>query len=193
MRRIAVFCGSAVGGRPAYAAAAVTLAEACARRGLGIVYGGGSVGIMGVLADAALVRGVEVIGVIPRHLQERELGHDGCTELHVVDTMHERKALMADRADAFLALPGGIGTLEELFEVYTWGQLGLHKKPVGLLDVDGYYAGLVGFLDHTVAEGFLRPEHRGFLLSGAEVDPLLDAMAAWTPPRVVKWMERGQS
>jgi hypothetical protein len=193
MRRIAVFCGSAVGVRPAYAAAAVALAEACARRGLGIVYGGGSVGIMGVLADAALARGVEVIGVIPRHLQERELGHDGCTELHVVDTMHARKARMADRADAFLALPGGIGTLEELFEVYTWGQLGLHRKPVGLLDVDGYYAGLVGFLDHTVAEGFLRPEHRGFLLAGAEVDPLLDAMAAWTPPRVVKWMERGQS
>jgi len=192
MRNLAVFCGSAAGVRPAYAASAVALADALARRGTGLVYGGGSVGLMGILADACLARGVPVVGVIPRHLEERELGHNGCTELHVVETMHARKALMAARADAFLALPGGIGTLEELFEVYTWGQLGLHPKPVALLDVDGYYAPLVGFLDHTVAEGFLRPEHRAFLLSGGAVDPLLDAMVAWTPPRVPKWLEPRQ-
>lgn len=144
---------------------------------------------MGILADAALARGVEVDGVIPQHLQERELGHNGCTRLHIVDGMHSRKAMMADLSDAFLTLPGGLGTMEELFEVYTWGQLGLHKKPVGILDVDGYYAPLVAFLDHTVTEGFVRPEHRGFLLSGADPGALIDAMAAWTPPRVPKWME----
>ncbi|MFN7144992.1 MAG: TIGR00730 family Rossman fold protein [Myxococcota bacterium] len=190
MRRLCVFCGSAAGVRPVYAEAAVALADTLARRGMGLVYGGGSVGLMGILADAALARGVEVHGVIPRHLEEREVGHTSLTRQHVVATMHERKALMAELSDAFLALPGGIGTMEGLFEVYTWGQLGLHPKPVGLLDVAGYYAPLVGFLDHTVAEGFLRPEHRAFLLSGADIDPLLDAMAAWTPPRVPKWLEK---
>ncbi|MDP2314480.1 MAG: TIGR00730 family Rossman fold protein [Pseudomonadota bacterium] len=193
MRRLCVFCGSASGARPAYAAAAHALADSLARRGMGLVYGGGSVGIMGILADAALARGVPVDGVIPRHLDEREIGHKSLTRLHVVESMHERKALMADLSDGFLSLPGGIGTMEELFEVYTWGQLGLHKKPVALLDTEGYYAPLVQFLDHTVTEGFLRPEHRAFLLSGAEVDPLLDAMIAWQPPRVAKWMEPGQT
>lgn len=192
MKRVAVFCGSAVGTNPAYAASARVFAGALAERGLGLVYGGGSVGIMGVLADAALSLGVEVDGVIPRHLEERELGHAGCTRLHVVATMHERKALMADLSDGFVALPGGIGTFEELFEVYTWGQLGLHAKPVALLDVDGYYAGLIRFLDHTVTEGFLRTEHRSFLLSGADPGHLLDAMATWIPPTVHKWMERPQ-
>lgn len=192
MKRVAVFCGSAVGVNPAHAEAARAFARELSRRGLGLVYGGGSVGIMGVLADAALALGVEVDGVIPRHLEERELGHAGCTRLHVVGSMHERKALMADLSDGFVALPGGIGTLEELFEVYTWGQLGLHDKPVALLDIDGYYAHLVAFLDHSVAEGFLRREHRSFLLSGTEPGAVLDAMAVWTPPTVHKWMERPQ-
>ncbi len=193
MRTLAVFCGSAAGIRPTYAAAAVALADALARRGVGLVYGGGSVGLMGILADAALARGVPVTGVIPRHLEEREVGHKGLTRLDVVETMHDRKARMAALSDAFLALPGGIGTMEELFEVYTWGQLGLHARPVGLLDVDGYYAPLVTFLDHTVAEGFLRPEHRAFLLAGSAIDPLLDAMDAWIPPRVPKWLEPRQA
>jgi uncharacterized protein (TIGR00730 family) len=193
MRRLCVFCGSASGVRPAYAASAHALADSLARRGMGLVYGGGSVGIMGILADAAMARGVPVDGVIPRHLEEREVGHKSLTRLHVVESMHERKALMAELSDGFIALPGGIGTLEELFEVYTWGQLGLHAKPVALLDVDGYYSPLVQFLDHGTAEGFLRPEHRAFLLSGTEIDPLLDAMIAWKPPLVAKWMEPRQS
>lgn len=193
MQNIAVFCGSAAGNRPSYAASAIAFAEALAKRKLGLVYGGGSVGIMGILADAALERGVPVHGVIPRHLNDLEIGHKGLTRLHVVTTMHERKALMADLSDGFVALPGGIGTMEELFEVYTWGQLGLHPKPVALLDVDGYYAPLVQFLDHTVTEGFLRTEHRGFLLHGTESGALVDAMAAWTPPPVPKWLDRNQT
>ena len=193
MRNLCVFCGSAAGARPAYAASAHALADSLARRGMGLVYGGGSVGIMGILADACLARGVPVEGVIPRHLDEREIGHKSLTRLHVVESMHERKALMAELSDGFVALPGGIGTMEEIFEVYTWGQLGLHPKPVALLDVEGYYRPLVQFLDHATTEGFLRPEHRGFLLSGSEIDPLLDAMTAWRPPKVAKWMEIGQT
>jgi hypothetical protein len=193
MRNLCVFCGSSTGNQPIYAESARMLARSLASRGMGVVYGGGSVGIMGALADAALEVGVRVVGVIPRHLDELEVGHHGITELHVVESMHERKALMAELSDGFLALPGGVGTLEELFEVYTWGQLGLHPKPVALLDVDGYYRPLTTFLDHAVTEGFIRPEHRAFLLTGAEIDPLLDAMAAWRPPRVPKWLERRQA
>ncbi len=190
MRSVCVFCGSSSGTRPAYAEAAVALADALGRRGLGLVYGGGSVGLMGLLADAALARGVSVTGVIPRHLNELEIGHKSLTRLCVVDSMHERKALMAELSDGFVALPGGVGTLEELFEVYTWGQLGLHPKPVALLDVGGYYASLVGFLDHSVREGFLHAEHRDFLLTGNAPDAVLEAMAGWTPPRVPKWLDR---
>ncbi len=193
MRTVAVFCGSAVGTRASYSELAVGLAEALAKRGLGLVYGGGSVGLMGVLADAALARGVAVEGVIPKHLDDLEVRHHGLTKLDVVGSMHERKALMADLADGFVALPGGLGTLEELFEVYTWGQLGLHNKPVALLDVDGYYAPLVAFLDHAVTEGFVRPEHRSFLLHGVEAGELLDRMALWIPPSVPKWLDRARS
>jgi uncharacterized protein (TIGR00730 family) len=192
MRNLAVFCGSSAGVRPSYAAAAVALADAMATRGIGLVYGGGSVGIMGVIADAALARGLPVIGVIPRHLQEKELGHASLTRLDVVETMHERKARMAELADGFIALPGGIGTLEELFEVFTWGQLGLHARPVALLDVEGYYGALTRFLDTAVTEGFLRSEHRAFLLSGEQAGPLLDRMAEWRAPTVHRWLERGQ-
>lgn len=189
IRSLCVFCGSLAGNRPEYARSAEQLADELAERRMRLVYGGGSVGIMGILADAALARGVPVVGVIPQHLNDLEVGHTGLTELHVVQTMHERKALLGSLSDAFLALPGGVGTLEELFEVYTWGLLGLHQKPVGLLNVAGYYDPLVAFLDSTVSQGFLRAPHRGYLSSGAQIGPLLDAMAAWRPPSVPKWLD----
>ena len=189
MRTLCVYCGAAAGVRPAYGEAAEALAGALAERAMGLVYGGGSVGIMGILADAALARGVSVTGVIPRHLHDLEVGHNGLTAMHIVGTMHERKALLAELSDGFLTLPGGLGSMEELFEAYTWGQLGLHPKPVGLLNVAGYYDPLLAFLDHTVAEGFVRPLHRGFLRSGAEVSPLLDAMATWVAPPGVRWLD----
>jgi uncharacterized protein (TIGR00730 family) len=191
LRRVCVFCGSNPGARPAYADAAEALAGTLADRDIGLVYGGGAVGLMGRVADAMLERGGEVVGVIPQSLVDREIGHRGITELRVVATMHERKALMAELSDGFVALPGGIGTLEELFEVWTWGQLGLHAKPCGVLDVDGFYAGLTGFLDHATAEGFIRAPHRAALLSDTDPAALLDALEAWTPPvGVGKWTER---
>jgi len=182
MTRVCVFCGSAAGARPAYAQAARALAQELVARGLGLVYGGGSVGLMGVLADAALAAGGEVIGVIPRGLATRELAHGGLTELRVVESMHERKALMAALADGFVALPGGLGTLEETLEMVTWTQLGIHQKPVGLLDVEGYFEGLRRMLAHAVREGFVRPQYLGLVLSAATPAALLDAMAAWRPP-----------
>jgi uncharacterized protein (TIGR00730 family) len=178
LRSLCIFCGSSAGRRPEYTAAAQEVGAELARRGIRIVYGGGRVGLMGVLADAALASGGEVIGVIPEALLARELGHTGVTKLHVVGSMHERKALMADLSDGFLALPGGIGTLEEFFEVYTWSQLGLHPKPLGLLDVAGFYAPLLAWLDGAVAEGFLRAEHRAMLVYGTELDSILAALAA---------------
>jgi hypothetical protein len=190
MQRLCVYCGSNAGARPEYAAAARGLARSLAERGLGLVYGGGNVGLMGILADEALARGCEVIGVIPRALAEREVAHAGITRLEIVESMHERKARMAELADAFLALPGGLGTLEELFEVWTWTQLGFHAKPCGLLDVAGYYAPLVGFLERSVAEGFLRPEHRSALLVGSDADALLDALAGWRAAPLGKWLDR---
>jgi uncharacterized protein (TIGR00730 family) len=177
-RRICVYCGSREGDRPAFAAAASAFGAELARRGFGLVYGGGRAGLMGRVADAAIAGGAEVIGVIPRTLMEREVGHRGLAELHVVETMHQRKQLMAERSDAFVALPGGIGTFEELFEVWTWRQLGYHDKPVGLLDVDGYYAPLLGFLDRTVAQGFVAPPQRELLLTATDPAALLDAVGA---------------
>jgi hypothetical protein len=153
------------------------------------VYGGGSVGLMGALADAALAAGGEVIGVIPRALQLRELAHGRLTSLHVVGSMHERKARMAGLADGFVALPGGMGTLEELAEILTWAQLGLHARPIGLLDVAGYYRPLIAFFDRAVAEGFVRPDDRRLVLVGEEPGPLLDAFAAWEPPPVERWID----
>ena len=190
LRRVCVFTGSRLGADPAYAAAAEELARAAGAAGLGLVYGGASVGLMGVLADAALDAGLEVTGVIPQALVDREIAHPRLRDLRVVGSMHERKALMAELSDAFVALPGGAGTLEELFEVYTWSQLGLHAKPCALLNVRGYYDGLAGFLDHAVSEGFLRPEHRETLLVGQEPAALLAALAAWEPSGVVKWTAR---
>src|SRR3954471_11838690 len=188
MRRVCVFCGSTGGTHPAYAEAVRELARTIAGRGEGIVYGGGRAGMMGALADAALEAGGEVIGVIPSALVEREVAHQGLTELHVVGSMHERKALMSDLSDAFVTAPGGLGTLEEMFEVLTWSQLGLHDKPCGLLDVRGYYDQLAGFLDHAVAEGFLRPDSREMLLVNDESGELLDRLAAWSPPDRRHWI-----
>jgi len=167
--RFCVYCGSSTGTRPEYAAAARELGEVMARRGIGLVYGGGNVGLMGVLADAMVAASAEVIGVIPEALVARELAHQGVSELRVVGTMHERKALMADLADGFIALPGGLGTLEELFEALTWAQLGLHAKPCGLLDVAGFFDDLDRFLDRVVADGFVRPDSRARLI--VETDP----------------------
>jgi hypothetical protein len=193
MRRVCVFCGSSPGARAAYAEAAAELGRLLAAERIGLVYGGASVGLMGVLADAALAGGGEVIGVIPQALVDREIGHPRVDDLRVVGSRHERKALMAELADGFVALPGGIGTLEELVEVMTWSQLGIHAKPCGVLDAAGFYAGLRGFLDHMVAEGFLHERHRAGLLAGSEPGPLLDALAAWEPPNVHKWLDLERS
>jgi len=191
--RVCVFCGSSPGARPGYRAAAEALGAAIAKRGLGLVYGGAHVGLMGVVADAALAQGGEVIGVLPRSLEAKELAHRNLSALYVVESMHERKALMAELSDAFVALPGGIGTLEETFEAWTWTQLGLHEKPCALLDVEGYYGSLQQFLDRAVAERFVRPEHRSMLLVEDDPERLLDALSGWRAPIVEKWLERGET
>jgi uncharacterized protein (TIGR00730 family) len=190
MKRICIFCGSSAGSRPEYRAATEELGTELARRNIGLVYGGGNVGLMGVLADAVLGAGGEVIGVIPENLMAREIGHNGLTKLHVVRSMHERKALMGDLSDAFVALPGGFGTLEEFCEVVTWTQLGLHAKPCGILNVLGYYTPLLAMLDHAVEERFLKPENRGLVLARDSVAGLLQALAEWRPVRVEKWLDR---
>jgi uncharacterized protein (TIGR00730 family) len=176
LRRLAVYCGSASGATPRYAESARALARAMAAREIDLVYGGAKVGVMGVLADAVMAAGRRVCGVIPRNLVEREVAHRGIHELRIVETMHERKALMADLADGFVALPGGLGTMDELFEVWTWSQLGLHAKPIGLLDVDGYYGPLLAFLERSVAEGFVRREHRDLLRVADAPEVLLDRL-----------------
>ena len=189
IRRLCVFCGSNVGRDPAYRRLAEELGASLAARGIGIVYGGGRVGLMGALADAALAAGGEVIGVMPQSLIDREIGHRGLSQLRVVGSMHERKAQMAELADGFVALPGGVGTLEELFEVWTWAQLGLHTRPCGVLDADGFYAPLVAFLDHLVDTGFVHPAHRAMLVSARTPEELLGAFAAYRAPSVGKWLE----
>ncbi len=177
LRRVCVFCGSSSGVRPEYESAGRALGAALAGRGIGVVYGGASVGLMGVVADAVLAASGEAIGVIPQALVDREVAHPALSELHVVGSMHERKALMAELSDAFVALPGGMGTLEELFEVFTWRQLGLHEKPIALLDVLGYWAGLAAFLEHVEAEGFLRAVHHRTIMIEADVGTLLERLA----------------
>lgn len=190
MRKVCVFCGSRAGVRPAYAEAARELGLALARRGRGVVYGGGHIGLMGVVADAVLAAGGTIIGVIPQALVDRELAHAGLTELHIVATMHERKARMADLADAFVALPGAFGTADELFEILTWAQLGLHRKPVGLLNVDGFFRPLCDWLDLAVREGFLKPSHRQLLIEADTVDRLVDGIEGFTSlPPEPKWLE----
>jgi hypothetical protein len=188
MRRICVFCGSSPGNHPEFRRAAEELGRALAGRRLGLVYGGGRVGLMGAVADAALAAGAEVMGVIPKGIFDLEVGHTGLGELRVVNSMHERKALMASLSDGFIALPGGLGTLEELFEVWTWALLGLHRKPFGLLDVEGFFGPLVDLVDHQVAAGFVQREHRAMLHVAAEPGKLLDRLAAYRPPEVRKWI-----
>jgi len=178
MRRICVFCGSSPGNDPAYAALAHSVGEGLARRGIGVVYGGGRVGLMGVVAESALDAGGEVIGVIPQDMVDRELAHRGATEMRIVGTLHERKAVMAELSDAFIALPGGLGTLEELAEVVSWAQLGLHAKPIGLLGVGDYWADLLRWLDGAVAAGFVAPANRRLILEAASFDELLARFGA---------------
>jgi uncharacterized protein (TIGR00730 family) len=193
VKRVLVFCGSSPGRGPEYVRCASELGRLLAARGLELVYGGASVGLMGALADSALAAGGTVIGVIPTRLVEREIAHAGLTKLHVVETMHERKALMAELSDAVIALPGGTGTLDELFELFTWKQLGLHRKPIGLLDVDGYWQTLVAFLEHAANERFLHAEHLETLLVDVSAPMLLDRLASHTHRAVDKWLDRGRS
>jgi hypothetical protein len=194
VRRLCVFCGSSPGARPAYGEAADELGRLLVEQGIGLVYGGGKVGLMGRLADAVLAEGGEAIGVMPEALVAKEIGHPGLDDLRVVGSMHERKALMADLSDGFVALPGGLGTLEELFEVYTWAQLGLHRKPCALLDVEGYYQDVASFLDHAVSERFVRADHREMLIVEQEPRLLVERLRAFEPAAVVpKWIDRGQT
>jgi uncharacterized protein (TIGR00730 family) len=187
LRRVCLYAGSSPGADPAYAEAGATLARMLVERGIGISYGGAHVGLMGILADTALEAGGEVIGVLPRALQSREIGHPGLTRLEVVETMHERKARMAELADAFIALPGGLGTLEEVVEAATWTMLGIHQKPVGLLSVGGYYEPLEAFLDQALESGFLRPEHRALLISDDDPASLIDRLELWEPVHASRW------
>ena len=187
--RICVFCGSSLGARPEYQAAAKRLGATLARRDIGLVYGGASVGLMGEVADAVIQAGGETIGVLPKALAELEIAHESLSELRIVASMHERKAQMADLSDAFIALPGGIGTLEETFEVWTWSQLGFHAKPVGLLNVAGFYDGLQGFLDSLVREAFVKPQHRAILCADEDPDNLIDKLAAAEIPTDKKWVD----
>lgn len=190
--KVCVFCGSSEGVRPQYREAALALGRAIAARGDELVYGGSKVGLMGAVADATLGAGGRAIGVLPRALRDKEIAHEGLTELHIVESMHQRKAMMADLSGAFVALPGGMGTFEEVFEIWTWAQLGYHRKPVGLLDIEGYYDRLLAFLDQTVEEGFVKPEHRRMAI--VETDPalLLDRFASYEPPTVAKWIKAGE-
>ena len=191
MQRLCVFCGSSPGRRPIHAESARSLGKIMAARGLALVYGGGHVGLMGVLADAVLEAGGEVIGVIPQSMVDKELAHTGISKLHIVGTMHERKALMADLADGFAALPGAFGTADELFEILTWAQLGLHAKPVAILNIDGFFQALLAWLDHAVAEGFLKPKHRRLLQEAEDAERLVNLLISCRPePAEGKWLER---
>jgi len=193
MRSVCVFCGSNPGHDPVYAAGARAMGAEIAKRGLTLVYGGGAVGLMGIVANAALDAGGEVHGVIPKALRDKEIGHIGLTRLEIVDTMHTRKARMAELSDGFIAMPGGIGTFEELFEIWTWGQLGIHAKPLALLNVAGFYDPLAVFLDRTTEEGFLKPNHRAMVMTDTEPATLLDRMQAYVPAATYKWIEKEQA
>jgi uncharacterized protein (TIGR00730 family) len=193
MRRICVFCGSNPGVRPAYAAAAAKLARFLAKLRIGIVYGGGNVGLMGVLADAAVASGGEVTGVIPRALFAKEVGHTGITDLRIVGSMHERKALMAELADGFIAMPGGWGTFDEFCEILTWAQLGLHNKPCGILNTENYYDTLLAMFDHSVAEGFLKPEYRSLVIAATEPEELIAKMQVHRGQVLEKWIDKSQT
>ncbi|WP_420992720.1 TIGR00730 family Rossman fold protein [Cupriavidus sp. 30B13] len=194
MKSVCIYCGSSPGNRPEYAEAARAMGKLLAERGLALVYGGGKVGLMGTVADAVLAHGGTAIGIIPEALMQKEVGHRGLSELHVVRNMHERKQMMADRADAFVAMPGGVGTFEELFETFTWLQLGYHAKPVGLLNAAGFYDGMLGFLQHAVDEGFLKQVHNDLLYMDPTPEGILDKLARAPRVTVDKWQEkRGQT
>jgi uncharacterized protein (TIGR00730 family) len=190
MKRICVFCGSSPGARPEYRTAAINLGEALVARGLGLVYGGANIGLMGVLAHSVMNAGGEVIGVIPQSMVKRELAFTGVSDLRVTGSMHERKAVMADLSDGFIAMPGGLGTLEELFEILTWTQLGIYHKPAGVLNVEGYFDALLAFLDYAVAERFIKDEYRSMLIVDRDPNQLLDHFASYVPPKVEKWLDR---
>ncbi|SHE64175.1 hypothetical protein SAMN02745157_0614 [Kaistia soli DSM 19436] len=190
--RLCVFCGSNEGFRPEYRNAAVALGTTIAAHDAALVYGGSKVGLMGAVADAVLAAGGTVIGIIPQALVDKEVAHHGLTELHIVGSMHERKAKMADMAEGFVALPGGIGTLEELFEIWTWAQLGYHGKPVGVLDIAGFYGKLLAFLDHQAEEGFMRQEHRDMLIVEDDPERLIQRYRSYQPPTITKWIKSGQ-
>jgi uncharacterized protein (TIGR00730 family) len=187
LQSICIFCGASTGANPLYREAAIAMGRALAAKGIRLIYGGGAVGLMGVVADAALAAGGEVIGIIPRSLKDSEIGHTGLTRLEVVEGMHARKARMAELSDAFIALPGGLGTLEELFEVWTWGQLGYHSKPLGLLDTNQFYSKLSHFLDHLVEEGFVKLRYRAMLQRSESPQTLLQQLTAWQPRADSRW------
>lgn len=194
IQNVCVFCGSNAGLRPIYRQCATGLGTTLARRGIGLIYGGGNIGLMGAVADAALAAGGTVVGIIPQALVDKELAHAGLSELRVVGSMHARKAEMAARADGFLALPGGYGTFEEFIEALTWAQLGIHSKPCGLLNVEGYYDPLLAMFDHALEEGFLRPEHHRLVFAHTEVEALLDALLSYHPSKPAsKWIDRSET
>jgi uncharacterized protein (TIGR00730 family) len=190
LNSICLFCGASPGDNPAYKLAAAHFGATLAQQNIRLIYGGGSVGLMGVAADACLAQGGEVVGVIPRMLMEKEVGHTGVTQMHIVETMHERKALMTTLSDGFIALPGGFGTLDELFESLTWLQLGYHSKPIGLLNVDGFFDQLIGFLDHAHDARFLRPQHRHSLQIDTDLTRLLEKLRHAEVPDTAKWLDR---
>ena len=193
IKSVCVYCGSSSGSRPAYVRAARELGGILAERNLRLVYGGGRVGLMGTIADAVLAAGGEVIGVIPQSLVAKEVAHQGLKDLRIVASMHERKALMAELSDAFIALPGGFGTLEELAEILTWAQLGLHRKPYGMLNIENFYDPLLAFFDHAVAENFVRQAHRDLVIADTDPARLLDSLASAHPPNLDKWIDRKQT
>lgn len=193
MKRVCVFSGSRPGARPAYLEHAQRLGNALARLGIGVVYGGASVGLMGAVADAALAAGAEVIGVIPEALKAREIAHEGLSELHVVKSMHERKALMAELSDGFISLPGGFGTFEELFEIVTWAQLGIHRKPVGLLNTEGFYEAWISLVRHAIGEGFINADNAALFVVGNTPEELLAGLQDYVPPTLGrKWLTRDE-
>ena len=193
MNNICVYCGSSAGRLEAYADGARALARALVARDLGLVYGGASIGLMGLIADTVLQLGGRAVGVIPQALARKEVAHKGLTELHITQSMHERKTLMAELSDGFIAMPGGIGTFEEIFEIWTWAQLGIHAKPCGLLNVAGYFDALTLFLDHAAAEQFLKPQHRSVLMVEQEPGALLDRFASYEPARIPKWLGENEA
>lgn len=192
MQRLCVFCGANPGKQPCYIEQARALGTAIAKTGITLIYGGAGVGLMGALADAALEAGGEVIGIIPQALMEKEVGHIRLTQMHVVNSMHQRKALMAEMTNGFIALPGGIGTMEELFEVWTWAQLGYHDKPCALLNVEGYYNPLIRFIDQMTHQGFIRPEHRDMLIVAPDIPALFKRLEAYKPPQTARWIASHQ-